>query len=1162
MEKLFGVPMPVLMFVLGGVFTATLLVVVAMALRNTVMLKLGIRPISRRPGMTALIIIGVMLSTIIISAAFGTADTLTYSIRDIAIYGLRDIDEVVIPARTGEGDDFRQAFIPVERFEELRADLAGDDRIDGLMPQLSQAVPATNPREDVSEGRINLVGIDPAHLAGFGEMRTPAGERIALETLGAGEAYVNEKAARELRLQEGDTLRIFVESRPVDLAVRGVAENGSFAGVEPTILMTLSAAQETFGRQGSINSIVVSNRGDALSGNDLSEEVTTDLRVRFTDREVAARLKETLAQPAFLQALEERRDDANAPERKGELDALLEGLRAPELTEGLVAALADDETTAAISDILGGDDMREIQREAVTLLSELFEFYVLDVKNDTLRSADEAGTGVTSFFLTFSLFSIASGIMLIFLIFVLLAGARKSEMGMARAVGAKRRHLVQMFVFEGAAYALVSAAVGVALGLAVSALMVGILNNVFSTLDEDFTLKLNFRAHTVVVSYCLGMLITFATVGFSAYRVSHLDIVSAVRNLPETLAPPEPPSLRSRLLGLAKGLFRPALFLWSAIRYARRLDFVPALLHLVFILVWLTAVVWVVDVLAQLFRLVWPYLLRGWLLILMGAGLGAASVAVDSTIVGRWSVFGAAVSLVLVGLGLLARTLLARSRARTDVVDRVVFTATGVALLVFWALPGSVFRPIVGELEGNFDVMFSSGVSMVAAAVWIVMYNADLILGALNVATGRFRQLRPVLVTAVAYPLSSKFRTGMTLAMFMLVIFTITIMSIMTESFSTQFIETRVATGGWDIRGRVNPTTPVEDVRARIAALETVRPSDLEAIGGYTGFGVQVREVEGESQEWRDVGLRAADDGYLAASEFDLKLIAEGYGPTSADVFQAMRGDPSLALIPGFLLDDTQGEQGQQIDRVFHQVAYDDESMSPFEIEVREPSTRAVVRLKVVGVIDRIHGTYFGSFTMIGSKSVVQEAAPFPIPLTTYVFRVADLEESGRIARELERSFLANGMETQVLQEVLDEQLSASRAFLRLFTGFMALGLFVGIAALGVVSTRAVVERRQQIGMLRAIGYRRSMIQLSFLVESSFVAVLGIVIGAALGIVLAYTAVSDIRSEGGLDAIVFAIPWAQMALILGLTYLFSLLATYVPARQASNVYPDEALRYE
>ncbi|MFB3093363.1 MAG: ABC transporter permease, partial [Dehalococcoidia bacterium] len=131
-----------------------------------------------------------------------------------------------------------------------------------------------------------------------------------------------------------------------------------------------------------------------------------------------------------------------------------------------------------------------------------------------------------------------------------------------------------------------------------------------------------------------------------------------------------------------------------------------------------------------------------------------------------------------------------------------------------------------------------------------------------------------------------------------------------------------------------------------------------------------------------------------------------------------------------------------------------------------------------------------------------------------------------------------------------------------LFIGFMALGLLVGVAGLGVVSTRAVVERRQQIGVLRAIGYRRGMIQLSFLLESSFIALLGIFIGTTLGIVLGWQAYNDINEEEGIDTIRFSIPWIQIGVILAVTYVASLLATFLPARQASRVYPAEALRYE
>ncbi len=124
----------------------------------------------------------------------------------------------------------------------------------------------------------------------------------------------------------------------------------------------------------------------------------------------------------------------------------------------------------------------------------------------------------------------------------------------------------------------------------------------------------------------------------------------------------------------------------------------------------------------------------------------------------------------------------------------------------------------------------------------------------------------------------------------------------------------------------------------------------------------------------------------------------------------------------------------------------------------------------------------------------------------------------------------------------------------------MGLGLMVGIASLGVISLRAVVERRQQIGVLRAIGYRRRMIQLSFLLESSFVALLGIAIGVGLGTILSYNIVSDLRTN--FESIRFTIPWLQIVIIVAIAYSFSLMTTFLPARQASRIYPAEALRYE
>jgi putative ABC transport system permease protein len=45
-----------------------------------------------------------------------------------------------------------------------------------------------------------------------------------------------------------------------------------------------------------------------------------------------------------------------------------------------------------------------------------------------------------------------------------------------------------------------------------------------------------------------------------------------------------------------------------------------------------------------------------------------------------------------------------------------------------------------------------------------------------------------------------------------------------------------------------------------------------------------------------------------------------------------------------------------------------------------------------------------------------------------------------------------------------------------------------------------VVERRHEIGVMRAIGFERERVQLSFLIESCMVAVVGIAVGGTLGL--------------------------------------------------------------
>ena len=102
---------------------------------------------------------------------------------------------------------------------------------------------------------------------------------------------------------------------------------------------------------------------------------------------------------------------------------------------------------------------------------------------------------------------------------------------------------------------------------------------------------------------------------------------------------------------------------------------------------------------------------------------------------------------------------------------------------------------------------------------------------------------------------------------------------------------------------------------------------------------------------------------------------------------------------------------------------------------------------------------------------------------------------------------------------VIDAELAETNGFMRLMQGYLGLGLLIGIAGLGVVMVRAVRERRRQIGMLRAMGFPAAVVRRAFLLEASFVAVQGIVIGIVLGLVTAWQVMtnSDAFGSQGLD---------------------------------------------
>ncbi len=180
---------------------------------------------------------------------------------------------------------------------------------------------------------------------------------------------------------------------------------------------------------------------------------------------------------------------------------------------------------------------------------------------------------------------------------------------------------------------------------------------------------------------------------------------------------------------------------------------------------------------------------------------------------------------------------------------------------------------------------------------------------------------------------------------------------------------------------------------------------------------------------------------------------------------------------------------------------------------------------------------------------------------TRYLVKVADPGAGDRDRARYSVDSSAYGVKATSIQDQIQEDQEENAGFFRILESFMGLGLIVGIAAIGVISFRNVIERRQQIGVLRAIGFQRGMVSWSFLIEAAFIVGLGVLSGTVLGIALARNLLTGgaMGATGGID---FVVPWNTVGIVLALAVVASLITTWLPARQASRIVPAEALRYE
>ncbi len=137
--------------------------------------------------------------------------------------------------------------------------------------------------------------------------------------------------------------------------------------------------------------------------------------------------------------------------------------------------------------------------------------------------------------------------------------------------------------------------------------------------------------------------------------------------------------------------------------------------------------------------------------------------------------------------------------------------------------------------------------------------------------------------------------------------------------------------------------------------------------------------------------------------------------------------------------------------------------------------------------------------------------------------------------------------------DLLEAEQAADEAFTSLFLGLGAVALLVGGVGIANVMVIAVIERRNEIGLRRALGGTRAHIRRQFLTESLLLSALGGAAGVVLG---AAVTAAYARIEGW--EVVIPIPAAIGGFLAAL--FIGVLAGLYPAMRAANLAPTEALR--
>ncbi|MFI5046620.1 MAG: ABC transporter permease [Acidimicrobiia bacterium] len=452
--------------------------------------------------------------------------------------------------------------------------------------------------------------------------------------------------------------------------------------------------------------------------------------------------------------------------------------------------------------------------------------------------------------------------------------------------------------------------------------------------------------------------------------------------------------------------------------------------------------------------------------------------------------------------------------------NRAVVAGACVCVLA-WSVAS---MPLVGALGVAIELpMFLvQGLTMAAAGVVLVTLYLDSLGRVLR--RGGKRTLIPRL--GVAYPLARRFRAGMTLGMFTIIVLTLVYMGEVSYMFRGRADQIAANLGGgFDVVVGSNPADPIAPTAlASVPGVRAVAP-----------VGATVADFTSPTRSRTAWPVSGVGDAFASTPP---TLRDRGSFPSDAAAWRAVTADPRLAIVDDLFLQTPGGPNARAAE-------------IGDEIVMTDPSSGRSQRFTVAALAE---SDFIGSGAFVSQDALATVFRERAVPSRYYV---ASNDPEAVVSR-IRTTFVANGADAETIRGVVDTVLAQNSGFFTLMQQFVGAGLVVGVAGIGVIMVRAVRERRRQVGVLRSLGLPHAAVANVFVFEAGFIATLGVALGVVIGLVASYAlAVSGADFAEGFT---WGVPYGEVLVIVGVALVSATVAALLPARQAARIQPAVSLR--